>query len=307
MSVAIVSYNTCGLLSQCLESVLEGGPAETVVVDNGSTDGSRELVRRRFPSVRLITNDHNRGYGEAANQGIAAWSTPAGLLLNADTVVAPNALDALGGYLAKSPHVAVAGPKLVDSDGRLQRSTFPFPGAIDTILAETGLHLLVRRIPKLRELSLRTWSHDHARPVPWVLGAALAIRRSTFEAVAGFDTNYFMYGEELDLCRRLAERGFETHFAPVTTVLHIGGASTSASRADMRRELVISRRRNLQHASSDRRELNALRMLRLIMVFRLVREALRATLSRIPADRASSRQAAREITALVRERSLWKP
>ncbi len=101
MAVVVVSFNTRGVLESCLESVAAAAPSGTVVVDNGSTDGSIELVRRRFPSVRLITNDENRGYGHAANQGIAACSTPAVLLLNSDTVLDAGALHALGRYFAE--------------------------------------------------------------------------------------------------------------------------------------------------------------------------------------------------------------
>ncbi len=103
MSVAIVSFNTRALLGRCLQSVAAARPVETIVVDNGSTDGSVELVRDGFPSVRIIANSSNRGYGAAANQAISAWSTPAGLLLNSDTIIAPDALDALGGYLNRRP------------------------------------------------------------------------------------------------------------------------------------------------------------------------------------------------------------
>lgn len=305
MSVAIVSFNTRELLGRCLESVAAAAAVETVVVDNGSTDGSLELVRGRFPAVRLLVNETNRGYGAAANQAIAAWSTPAGLLLNPDTVIAPDALRALGTYLGRWPDVAVVGPRLVDPGGRLQRSAFPFPGPLDTLLAEGGLHLLVRRIPLLRERLLRTWSHDRPRAVSWVLGAALAIRRSMFETVAGFDPVYFMYGEELDLCHRLAERGFATHFAPVTTVVHAGGASTAAVSAEMRREFVISHARNLRQTRGSGAASAALQTLHLITYARLFRELLRSRLALTATERARARQLAGELRALLGARSLW--
>jgi len=306
MSVAIVSFNTRELLAGCLQSVAAGHPADTVVVDNGSTDGSVQMVRDRFPAVRVIANARNRGYGAAANQAIAAWTAPAGLLLNTDTVIAPDTLMRLGAYLASRPKVAVAGPRLVGADGRLQRSTYPFPGPLDTLMAEGGLHVLVRRVPGLRELALRTWRHDRPRPVAWVLGAALAIRRSAFDAVGGFDPAYFMYGEELDLSRRLAARGFATHFAPVTTVVHLGGASTAAVSAQMRREFVISHARTLRTTAGARSGPVALALLRTIIAARYLRERLRASRAPSAEDRARSRRHAGELAGLLRERSLWK-
>jgi GT2 family glycosyltransferase len=216
MAVVIVSFNTREVLERCLESVIAAVPAETVVVDNGSTDGSVDLVRTRFPRVRLIVNDVNLGYGGAANLGIAACSAPAVLLLNSDTLLAPDALGALGAYLAERPRAAVVGPKLVKLDESLQRSAFAYPSVADTLLGESGMHLLVRRVPLLRERFYRTWSHSVSRRVPWVVGAALAIRRSAFEAVGGFDDTYFMYGEEVDLCRRIERSSISAERAPGT-------------------------------------------------------------------------------------------
>lgn len=305
MSVAIISFNTRELLADCLQSVAAAAPVETVVVDNGSIDGSLEMVRDRFPAVRLIANNVNRGYGAAANQAIAAWTAPSGLLLNPDTVIAPEALVRLGEYLAHRPEVAIVGPRLVGRNGALQRSTYPFPGPMDTLMAEGGVHLLVRRIPCARERALRTWSHDRPRAVAWALGAALAIRRSAFDAVGGFDPAYFMYGEELDLCRRLAVRGFATHFAPVTTVVHIGGTSTDTVSAAMRREFLISHARNLRTATGPRLGPAALALLRAIMCARYLRERLRASLTPSAAARSRGRQAADEIAALLGERALW--
>src|SRR5207244_1360931 len=107
MAVVVVSFNTRDVLERCLQSVIAAAPVETVVVDNGSSDGSAGLVRTRFPSVRLIVSHENLGYGSAANRGIAACSAPGVLLLNSDTVLAPDALGALGAYLAERPRVAV--------------------------------------------------------------------------------------------------------------------------------------------------------------------------------------------------------
>jgi N-acetylglucosaminyl-diphospho-decaprenol L-rhamnosyltransferase len=307
MSVVVVSFNTRDVLEPCLESVAAAQPVETVVVDNGSTDGSVELVRTRFPGVQLIVTEQNRGYGCAANQGIAACSTPCVLLLNNDTVLAADALRALGRYLAERPRAAVVGPRLENPNGSLQRSAYAYPSAADTILGESGLHHLVRRVPLLRERFWRTWSHATARRVPWVLGAALAIRRSAFDEVGGFDVAYFMYGEEVDLSRRLERAGFETHYAPVTTVVHLSGASTGKRATAMRREFLISKRRYLLRYESPGSAARVLGILRTIAMARMIRDAVLARLARERDHRLRLNNSVAAWRRLLAERELWKP
>jgi GT2 family glycosyltransferase len=305
-AVAIVSFNTRGPLESCLASVRAANAAKTVVVDNGSTDGSIELVRDRFPSVELLTSERNCGYGAAANAAIAACDAPAVLLLNADTVLEPQALTALGRYLDEHPRAAVVGPRLVNADGSLQRSTYPFPSAGDAFLGQSGLHVLVRRIPWLRGRSWRTWGHDRARPVPWVLGAALAIRRTPFEAVGGFDEAFFLYGEEVDLCRRLTAAGFEVHFAPVTSVVHLGGASTAAQAQAMEREYVVGQRRYLSRHESRSNARRVLLVMRAIVFARFLRDAARRRRAR-GSERRRLDAAAAGWRQLALERELWRP
>jgi N-acetylglucosaminyl-diphospho-decaprenol L-rhamnosyltransferase len=306
LGVAVVSHETRALLERCLESVTATDSWEVVVVDNGSTDGSRELIRNRFPAVRLIVNERNRGYGPAANQAIAACSAEAVLLLNGDTIVGPEVKAVLGRHLADHPRAAIVGPRLQNPNGTLQRSAYPFPSAPDTLLGESGLHLAVRRVPGLRDRFLRTWSHDTSRQVPWVLGAALAIRRSAFEAVGGFDEGFFMYGEEVDLCRRLTAAGFEIRYEPAATVIHVGGASTSQRSTVMQREYVVSTRRYLLRHESPRSAARLLRVLRAATAARLARDGVRLALSRDPSERVRQRRGLAAQWALVTERALWR-
>lgn len=239
-AVVVVSYNTREDLRACLRSVAAARPGEVVVADNGSTDGSRAMVREQFPAVTLLCLDENPGYGGAANRAIAATSTPYVFLLNSDTLIAPDALAALGAYLDARPGVAIAGPRLRNPDGSLQPSCYPFPGSLRWAFDNDDVGRVLGRIPALREFSLRTWAHSRSRCVPWVKGAALAIRRSAFEDIGGFDTSFFMYHEETDLCYRLAEAGWEVHFAPVTDVAHTGGTSAAQWQREMDAALVES-------------------------------------------------------------------
>jgi GT2 family glycosyltransferase len=217
IAVAVVNWNTRDLLRACLRSVVAEAPAELVVADNGSTDGSVEMVRREFPAAVLVVSPENPGYGAGANRAVGRCTTDYVLLLNSDTTLAPGALDALRGYFDRHERAAIVGPRLVHPDGTLQESCFRFPRAL-------------RPLTRAKAGSL---PHDRAGPVPWVLGAALGLRRTAFEAVGGFDETYHMYFEEVDLAYRLRKVGWETHFTPEARVVHVGGASTRQRRTEM--------------------------------------------------------------------------
>jgi N-acetylglucosaminyl-diphospho-decaprenol L-rhamnosyltransferase len=216
IAVAIVNWNTRELLRTCLRGVLAEEPAKVVVADNGSQDGSVEMVRQDFPSVTLIVSPENPGYGAASNRAISHCEAEYVLLLNSDTELRPGALRTLRGYLEGHERVGVVGPRLLNPDGTLQESCFPFPRPL--------LPLMKRRSGG--------FSHDRPGPVPWVVGAALAIRRTAFQSVGGFDESYHMYFEEVDLCYRLRKAGWETHFVPDAGVVHVIGASTQQRRAE---------------------------------------------------------------------------
>jgi GT2 family glycosyltransferase len=240
MAVAIISWNTRDLLRSCLTTCLAEQPDEIVVVDNGSYDGSIEMVRRDFPGVRLKVLPSNPGYGAASNIAFRLCRTPYVLLLNSDTEVRPGALATLTQALDERPHTGVIGPKLENPDGSLQRSVFPFPSPYISFLKRQPLSGLVTRLPGLREQYPLNFKHDRERRVPWVLGAAHAIRREAFEAVGGFDESYVMYYEEVDLCYRMLQAGWDTRFVPCATVMHVGGAATRQRRQEMLVRLTLS-------------------------------------------------------------------
>jgi GT2 family glycosyltransferase len=233
MAVAVINWNTWELLRRCLGSVLAERPAEIVVVDTGSTDGSVEMVRREFPSVALEVLPSNPGYGAGCNAGVRACRADYVLVLNSDTVLRAGAVAALTEVLDREERAAIVGPRVVHPDGSLQPSCYPFPSAAARIFKREPFATLAALVPSLRERYIGRWGHDRTRRVPWVRGAALAIRRRAFEEVGGFDESFVMYFEEVDLCYRLGARGWETHFAPVTDVTHVGGASTRQRRSEM--------------------------------------------------------------------------
>ncbi|HEV2852082.1 MAG TPA: glycosyltransferase family 2 protein [Thermoanaerobaculia bacterium] len=281
MAAVVVNHDTREHLRACLESLRSEGMHEVVVADTGSADGSAEMVRRDFPEVTLLADGENPGFGAAANRAVSLCTSPFVLLLNADTRVSPGALGALAGYLARHPRAAVAGPRLVNPDGTLQVSCFPYIGTLHLMVEKTPLGRWLARVPALRDRWLLSHSpHDRPRVVPWVLGAALAIRREAFEEIGGFDPAFFMYSEEIDLCYRLSAAGWEVHFAPVTAVTHVGGASTGQRRPEMAVRRVASSKLFYRRHYSRPRVLALEGMIGAAMLVRLGRDSLRLAFSR---------------------------
>jgi N-acetylglucosaminyl-diphospho-decaprenol L-rhamnosyltransferase len=302
IAVAIVNHNTCQRLRACLASIKLEAASEVVVVDNASLDGSVEMVQADYPYVLLHANKINVGYGAAANQAIASCTARYVLLLNADTVLQPGALRALSTYLDLHPGAAVLGPRLAESDGTLQASCYPFPTPLDTFLENSTCAILLGRlirryVPALRRLYLRTWPHHCARVVPWLKGAALAIRREAFDAVNGFDESFFLYFEDADFCYRLKAAGWEIHFAPVTTVIHAGGASTMQYRTEMAVQLLSSTVQFYQRHYSGIRVAQLLMVVKSLMLARWIGGTFRfcftwdvTTRSKIADDVAASKR-----------------
>jgi GT2 family glycosyltransferase len=239
-TIVIISYNSRELLRDCLLSIQSEPWNQVIVVDNASSDGSVEMLRQEFPWVKLTLCPKNDGYGAAANLAIRSCSSKYVLLLNSDTVVKPGTVQALSKYLDRHPQVAIAGPQLVNPDGTSQTSCFAFPTPLQTLLRETSLSRLIRHASQFTYVNSKDESGNSTDRVPWVLGAVLAIRRDAFEAVGGFDESFFMYFEEVDLCYRLDQAGWQTHFVPDASVIHVGGASTKRQRAAMLQQLYKS-------------------------------------------------------------------
>lgn len=286
IGVVVVNYNTWAHLRACLASVVRAGAHEVVVVDNASEDGSVAMVRNLFPEVKLIVSRVNRGYGAGANEGIRHCGSPYVLLLNSDTLLREDSLRTLACYLETHPRVAAAAPQLINSDGTPQPSAFPPPSALPMMIRESSLQQLVRSLPTLR----RYYLEPKAGPVPWVLGAALTLRRDVFLGLNGFDESYFMYFEEVDLCYRLRDAGWEVHFAPVTEIVHVGGASTRPLAVGMAVQLYRSHLQfACRHFSLVRRQL-----LQLALFYVLTRNYVRDSLHLWEATNSTEQRRLRE-------------
>ena len=229
-AVCIINYNTCDLLRECLRSVMTQNADEIVVVDNASTDLSVQIMKAEFPAIPLLVLEKNFGYGAASNRGMDSCHSAYIVLLNADTRMKPGALQALRNYLDDHPQAAIIGPRILNPDGTLQTSCFYFPTPLHIFLYISGLYRLIPRLPILKQRTLQEMRRELARPVPWILGAALVFRRETLEGLGGFDENFFMYFEEVDLCYRLFSQGKQIHFVPEAEIIHVGGGSTTQRR-----------------------------------------------------------------------------
>lgn len=229
LSIIIVNWNTRDLLAQCLESIYESQSSNTfeiIVVDNGSTDKSPDLVHTRYTNVSLIENRSNIGFARANNQAISFSRAKYVLLLNSDTIIQAETLTTLVAFLDDYPDVAVVGGQLLNRDGSFQASFGDFPTLLSEVAVAAGLSRIIygRYYP-----SHNPSQSAIARSVDWVGGACLAARKSAIESVGGLDESFFMYFEELDWCYRFHLAGWRVCYLPEAKVIHLGGQSTSGS------------------------------------------------------------------------------
>lgn len=228
LAIVIVTHNSGMEIGPCLAAIAPPAtPASTevVVVDNGSADGTPDLVRRRFPHVHVVDSGGNLGFARANNAGAARTSAPLLLLLNPDTIVDSHAIPRLVAELSAHPEAAVAGPRLVDEQGRAELSFGPPISPWGELTQKALLSMYNRNV----RAAVRYVERSSQRPGErsWVSGACLLIRRADWDSVSGFDERFFMYTEDVDLCQSLIERGRTVRFVPDAEVRHLRGRSAS--------------------------------------------------------------------------------
>ena len=221
ISVVVVTYDAMPWIERCLESVRGN---EVIVVDHGSSDGTLELVRERFPEVRVIQQE-NRGMGGGNNAGLRAARGRYTFLLNSDAWVVGDALDRLAAYLDTHPAVAIAGPRLTNPDGSLQRSIRGFPTLWRLATEYFFLRKLAPRSRLLNAFYGGGFRHDRTGEVETLYGPALLVRREAADAVGLFDERFFMFSEETDWTYRFRQAGWTVAFVAEAEVVHVGGAS----------------------------------------------------------------------------------
>jgi len=225
VTVVVVAYDALPWIERCLESV---AGRDVVVVDHGSTDGTLELVRERFPDVRVIEQE-NRGMGGGNNAGMRGAAGRYFFLLNSDAWVVGDGLDRLVAFADEHQEAAVVGPRLLNTDGTLQRSVRAEP----TLWRLATEYLFIRKIaPRSRLLNplyVGGFDHDHVRAADWLSGSALLVRHDAADEVGLFDEAFFMFSEETDWLTRFCRAGWKVLFFPGAEVVHVGGATHGGS------------------------------------------------------------------------------
>lgn len=231
VSVIIVNWNTRGLLLKCLETIYEGTRTvsfEVIVVDNASSDGSAAAVREQFPAVTLIANDDNLGFSKANNAGIRVSRGRYVCLVNSDVEVHDGCLDELCAFMDADPSVGVVGPRVVSPDGSMQSTCRKLPSLWNNFCPAVGLNKLFPGVPWLSGEHMFYFPHDRRREVDVLVGCFLMARRPAVTEVGLLDEQFFIYGEDIDWCRRFGTSGWKVTFYPGAGAMHRGRSSSSS-------------------------------------------------------------------------------
>jgi GT2 family glycosyltransferase len=258
VSIIIVSWNTCGLLRDCLRTVIEQTGEvshEIFVIDNASHDGSAEMVGAEFPSVKLIANNDNRGFAAANNQGLRNALGRYILLLNPDTIILDAAVTRCIRYADAHPDVGVIGCQVLEDDRRIQRTGFSFPSPWNLFLTQSGLSRVFPRSRLFGRPELGWWGRDSEQDIDVISGMFMLVRREAIEQVGLLDEAYFVYGEETDWCYRFFRAGWRRVFTPCARIVHLDGGGKSTVQVNVRmfvqlqKSAMIYFRKNSGHAA----------------------------------------------------------
>jgi N-acetylglucosaminyl-diphospho-decaprenol L-rhamnosyltransferase len=261
VSAVVVTLDALPYLEPCLASVRD---CETVVVDHGSTDGTLELVRERFPDALLVEQD-NRGLAAGWNTGMRHAHGRYFLILNADAWMVGDAVERLRRFADEHPDAAVVGPRLLNADGTLQRSVRGFPTLWRLATEYLFLRKLAPRSPVLNGFYAAGFDHASVREADFLMGACLLVRREAVDEVGPLDEAFFLFSEETDWCYRFRAAGWKVLFTPVADAVHVGGASHGGR---FFREQVLGHLRFLAKHRGPRDAERARRLLRVALAVR---------------------------------------
>lgn len=229
LSITICSWNTCDDLRRCLASLREVAsevPFEVIVIENNSEDGSGEMCRAEFPEFTCLEQTQNLGFTGGHNLGRSKMTGRHWFPLNSDTVVHPGALRDLVAFADANPDVGVVGPKLLNGDGSLQYSCRRFPNPIAAAFRNTILGRIFPKNRFTREYLMRDLDHTKTSDVDWVSGAAILITEKALPQLQQFDPEFYMFCEDVDLCRRAWNLGFRVVYFPQAQITHLIGRSS---------------------------------------------------------------------------------
>ncbi len=236
LSIIIVNYNVKEFVLNLLESIRKASSnltSEIFVVDNASDDGSVEAIREKYPSVNLIDNTKNVGFGAANNQAMALARGKYFLLINPDTIVREDTFTKMINFFETNPNSGIAGCKVLNPDGSLQLACRRgFPGPWTSFTKVMGLSSLFPKSKLFARYNLTYLDENQTYEVDAVSGAFMMMRKNVYEKIGGFDPQFFMYGEDLDLCYRTQKAGFKVNYVHSTEIIHYKGESTKRSSID---------------------------------------------------------------------------
>ena len=222
LSIIIVNYNAKDILSQCLNSIYENTKDidfEIIVIDNNSNDGSSQIIKQKFPQVKLIQNRANLGLTKAQNQGLKEAKARYFLLLNNDTLILPKALNILMEFMDKTPPAGIGGPSIYDTNKKLQFSFAWHPKNPQLLL----IYILFKKLFIKNELKKQNLDFNNILETDYVSGACLIIRREAIDKIGLMDEGYFVYNEDDDLCLRARQSGWKIYYVPEAKVMHYKG------------------------------------------------------------------------------------
>ncbi|UCD58335.1 MAG: glycosyltransferase family 2 protein [Candidatus Hydrogenedentota bacterium] len=228
LGIILVNYNTRDLLVSCLESskATQDDGVSHVVVDNASSDGSVEALRKAFPEVKVLSNEENHGFAVACNQGAQSVRGDILVMLNTDTLVQDGCWEALRRFFREVPEADIVGGRILNPDDSIQHSLRNFPNLLNALAEAFFIHHPLKATRWFTEVITANSRYARSHETDWVSGAFLACRRKVWEELGGFDESFFMYCEDMDLCRRAYERGYKVYYAVEPTVVHFGGQSS---------------------------------------------------------------------------------
>ncbi len=258
LSVVIVNYNVRYFLEQCLQSVYKSGQhlaMEVFVVDNNSVDGSVEMVRTKYPQVRLIANEKNIGFSRANNQAITLATGRFILLLNPDTVLEDDTLPKVLSFMDTHPHAGGLGVKMLDGRGKfLPESKRGLPTPMVAFYKIFGLSALFPRSRVFGKYHLGYLDNDNVHQVDVLSGAFMLLRTETLDTTGYLDESFFMYGEDIDLSYRITKAGYKNYYFPETRIIHYKGESTKKSSINyvfvFYRAMVIFVQKHFSHSNA---------------------------------------------------------
>ena len=232
VSVVIVSWNAREFLMQCLATLSPETcryPMEIIVVDNASSDGSPEAVLDQYPNVQLIRTGANLGFAKGNNIGIVKSRGRYLALINSDVKVSKDCLNQLVEFCDEHPEAGIVGPHVTGRDNKLQRTCRGFPSLWNMFCRAIALDTILFNWKMFSGYSLAYWAQEDLRTVDILGGCFWLVRRDAIAQVGLLDESFFMYGEDMDWCRRFWLAGWKLYFVPQSKIIHYGGGSSSNS------------------------------------------------------------------------------